>query len=336
MHGLAPGLAFCSLLQTRLGAITKGIIPMPDLLVPSCLMCDQSPKVDELLHEVYGVPVTYIDHIFDSGGDQWPDAISSQRVQYLASQVEDAMDKFRQLFGYQVTEMEVRQPLDAESEIFRTQVEVWELMKVDPMPLRFKDLSITLGPTSWSRRAVREEAEVLNILRKELEKRVKDGVGVVERGAPRVMASMLPMDSAIQGMFEELGLAIPVSSLVPIPTAGRAMNSFSSVWEEVANSIITRRGANYSGLAYLLQVKQLAKLQNVDGVVLFHHVGCRQYNTWLPKAKEVIEKELGIPSLILEGDYCDFRDYNAKQMRTRLETFAQVVKTAKASREGAR
>ena len=109
--------------------------------------------------------------------------------------------------------------------------------------------------------------------------------------------------------------------------------SYNSVWEQVADLILRRRGALYSGLAYLSQARDLAKLNNVDGVILFHHIGCRQYNTWLLKAKAVIERDLYIPVLIFEGDYCDTRDYDAKQSRTKLETFAQIVKTAKASRK---
>ena len=63
--GLPPGNAFCSFLQTRVGAIANGMIPSPDLAVPSCFICDHSPKVDEMLHEIYDVPVIYIDNVFE-------------------------------------------------------------------------------------------------------------------------------------------------------------------------------------------------------------------------------------------------------------------------------
>jgi len=333
-HGLAPGLAFCSYLKTRLGAITKGIIPTPDLVVPSCQICDQSPKVDELLHELYGVPVAYTDHILDSGRDQWPDVLSPQRVQYYAGEMSNTIEKFSEMFGYQVTEAGVRQAIDREAKLFGAAMEIWELMEAEPMPLSLKDLSLaTRISSACSRTALREGIEVLHILRKELERRIENGVGVLGKGAPRVMATMVPYDPAIQGMFEELGLTVPITSLVPTPMKS-AQSSYASVWEEVAYSIMRRRGENYTGSAHILQVKELAKLHNVDGAIVFHHIGCRQYNTWVPKAKEVLEQELDVPVLTLEGDFCDSREYNAEQMRTRLETFAQVVKNAKADKKG--
>jgi len=335
-HGLAPGLAFCSFLQMRLGAIAKGIIPMPDLVVPSCLMCDQSPKVDELLHEVYGVPVAYVDHLFGSGGSEWPNDISPQRVQYLATEIKNAMEEFGHLFNHEVTESEFQQASEKEANLFNASFSLWELMKANPLPLKINDLNIAATiPSACSGRALREGANVLNILCKELAKRVEDGVGVLEKGAPRVMAAMVPYDPAMLSMFEEVGLAIPVTSLVPTP-ARETATSYTSVWEQVADSILRRRGALYSGLAYLSQARELAKLNNVDGVILFHHIGCRQYNTWLLKAKMVIEQDLAIPVLIYEGDYCDTRDYNAKQARIKLETFAQIVKTSKVSRKGSK
>ena len=92
-----------------------------------------------------------------------------------------------------------------------------------------------------------------------------------------------------------------------------------------------RRGANYSSLAYISQLKELAQIWNVDGIVFFRHYSCRQYSIFPLKAKEVIEKGLGIPVLLLEGDYCDSRSYTAEQMRTRVETFAEIVKAGRVS-----
>jgi len=144
---------------------------------------------------------------------------------------------------------------------------------------------------------------------------------------------MVPYDPGILGMFDEFGLAMGATTVVTPPSESAPI-SYTSVWEEVADSIMRRRGAIYSSAAYIQQTKALAELYRVDGVAIFQHIGCRQYNAWVKKAKEVIEKELGIPALVWEGDYCDFRDYNAQQVRTRMETFAQLVKASKAGQKG--
>jgi benzoyl-CoA reductase/2-hydroxyglutaryl-CoA dehydratase subunit BcrC/BadD/HgdB len=48
--------------------------------------------------------------------------------------------------------------------------------------------------------------------------------------------------------------------------------------------------------------------------------------------KRTIEKELGIPVLVLEGDCYDTRNYSAGQLRTRVETFAELLRAAKAAK----
>ena len=44
----------------------------------------------------------------------------------------------------------------------------------------------------------------------------------------------------------------------------------------------------------------------------------------------VIEDELGIPALLLEMDTFDNRNYSAETLRTRIETFAEMLRAAKA------
>ena len=52
----------------------------------------------------------------------------------------------------------------------------------------------------------------------------------------------------------------------------------------------------------------------------------------VPEEKMVVEEELGIPVLIIERDYVDSRNFNEQQVRTRLETFAEIVKTSRAGK----
>jgi len=162
----------------------------------------------------------------------------------------------------------------------------------------------------------------------ELEKRVREGYGVLKKGSPRIVASVLPFNPEIVGMFEEMGLAIPLPLLMGWHKKASPM-VFSSIWEEMADFSARMRGAYYSSLAYNLHAKQLIQELRADGFIVFRHVGCRQEHIWSPKTKDVIEKDLGIPVLLMDGDFCDFRDYNVEQMRTRVETFAQIVKSRK-------
>ena len=138
-------------------------------------------------------------------------------VQYLADAMKDAAEKFSEVLGYPITEGKIRQAMEADVKLSQALAGVQELMKADPMPLSVKDYSIIQRIAFIrTRRAMRDGVEALTILRGELEKRVQAGVGAVKKGAPRILASVLPFNPEIVGMFEGLGLAIPFPILIAL------------------------------------------------------------------------------------------------------------------------
>lgn len=330
-YGLTSSLASCSFLKTRLGAIINGVIPVPDLLISSAFLCDQTPKTDEILHELYGIPVAYVDNIFENKGDKWPQDISPRRIKYFANEIKHCTDEFNKILGCQISEQEIRLAIDAKGKLFRALDELWEFMKADPIPLSQNDFGMIANLVySATRRGLREGGETLHILQEEVKRRVSDGKGAVKKGAPRVLLTVPPMDPSLVAMIENVGLAIPVTTLAGTPAANVPI-SYDSVWEQIADSMMRRRGGQYSSWGYIFQLRELVKTWNVDGVIIFVHIPCRQYQLFPPKAREVME-ELGIPVLMLEGDYVDIRGFNAEQMRTRLETFVELVRYAQSSR----
>jgi hypothetical protein len=330
-NGLAPGIAFCSYLQTRLGSIVKGIVPKPDLLIPSSYLCDLTPATDQLLHELYGMPVAYIDNLIDEKGESWPDEINPRKVRYFAQEMENSINMYNMVTSCQLPESEIREAVDIANQIHFMCGQIQELRKADPLPFSQSDYHLAMSLTNIGR-GLRGGLEVLNTLLAELEARVAAGEGIVKKGAPRVMLVMIPHDPALATIVGELGLAACVHAGAAPRSPSRPV-TYASLWEDVADSNMRGRGANYSSLAYIIQLREAVKLWKVEGVIFFRHYSCRQYSIFPIKAKEIIEEELGIPVLNLEGDYCDFRSYNIQQMRTRLETFAEMVKSDKAARE---
>ncbi|MFC1822076.1 2-hydroxyacyl-CoA dehydratase [Thermodesulfobacteriota bacterium] len=327
-HGLAPGIAFCSYLQTRLGAIVKGIIPKPDLLIPSSYMCDLTPETDQILHEGYHIPVSYIDNIMDVKGDDWPN-IDPRKVKYLAHEMKNAVEKFTQLFGCKIPESDIRQAIHMRDKLAQPTNEIMMLTQADPVPLGQNNFSIVgLLAASCIRRALTEGVEVMELLRQELDERVRAGKGVLLKGAPRVLLTMAPHDPTFIALIESLGLAITGTAGAPTPSSS-GPSAYTSFWDRIAEGLMKKRGGQYSSWGYILQLKELADLWDVDGLIFWTHYSCRQYSIFPLKAKEIIEKELNIPVILLEGDYCDFRVHNTETMKTRLETFAEVLFSSK-------
>ena len=328
-HGL--GLAFnpCSYLKVRLGGVISGKIPVPDLLLSFCFLCDQTPKTDEILNDLYGVPIAYVDNIFEDKGDRWPQEISPRRVKYFATEIQACAEKFSQVIGHDLSEERVLAAMNIRDDFFRTFDQFFELMKADPVPLSHNDLiKVSQIVYSCIRRGLVEGPKALAILRRELEERIRRGVGITAKGAPKILMYIVPHNPTWVAMIEELGMAVSVTTLASTPGA-TAPSTYPSVWEQTADALMRRRGCYYSSWAEIRQFKELAECWDVDGVILFVHTPCRQHLLYPPKEKMVVEEELGIPVLIIEGDYVDSRNFNEQQVRTRFETFAEIVKRSR-------
>jgi benzoyl-CoA reductase/2-hydroxyglutaryl-CoA dehydratase subunit BcrC/BadD/HgdB len=63
----------------------------------------------------------------------------------------------------------------------------------------------------------------------------------------------------------------------------------------------------------------------VDGVLDRYHVGCRAVVGDALIIEQAIQKELGIPVLVLEWENFDPRVYNHEQFKSRFEAFKTMM-----------
>ncbi|MDY6881395.1 MAG: 2-hydroxyacyl-CoA dehydratase family protein [Desulfatiglans sp.] len=330
-NGMGPGLAHCGLLQARLGGITKGIVPVPDVTLTTGFFCDQAPKTDELIHEIHGVPNIFIDRCYEPDWDEYPN-IEMRDAKYFGAEIDRSMKEFEKIMGLKLTE-------EAKSAAFKQNGKGWfaylnivELMRADPVPLTPSNgiLLPFFMVISPMKRFVNEGAEALKILHGEVKEMVKAGKGATPKGAPRVII-MLPswVDPEFSYLItHELGIAAPVCSLnwlIPREMEKTHLRDFGGRIGEA----MLRRGAFHSASGYIAYMKEIAERWKIDGVILNFPFSCRPAATPPMMAKRSLEEDLGIPVLLLEYDIYDSRDYSTQQVRTRVETFAELLKLNK-------
>ena len=332
-HGMPPGLAMCSLNQARLGAIVNGIAPIPNVTLTSGQFCDQSPKTDELLHEVYGIPNIFVDACIDSPWDEYPE-ISLRRVQYYAGELTRAREKLQDALGFEISEEARTEAIRGYAKLWWAMQQVWELNRNDPVPISQADLGLFYWMIACpERRALQDGLQAIGTLAREVKQRVDAGRGVVEKGAPRVawMASHAT-DPSIPRMFEEVGLAIPVSVFGWISPIEMVKSKFTAPDERIAEAEL-RFGFYHSTSAAIFRFKEICKAWDVDGLLDAYSFSCRASSFYPLMIKRAMEQELGIPVLALECDLYDTRDYSTEALRTRVETFAEMLRAKKVAKE---
>jgi len=331
-NGLPPGYGLCSLQQIRVGGLAKGIIPIPDLVLTSSYYCDMGSKTDELLHQRYAHPAVYADGSMDSRWGEFPNYLP-ERVGFLGGQLEKVLDIAEEVLGVEVTTEARYEGASRSRKLFGALRELVELMKrADAQPISIVEVEIArrLTSGSTSRRFMTDGPNIIAILNQEIQERMDKGIGVVEKGAPRTMVLMAHFsDPSIMRMMEDSGLCIPVT--VHTTLASRIMKTTPFISGEKLAKEQLERGPFHGSYGEIKRAAEAAQEFNVDGVIFNYLFNCRPIAMLSHLLKQFVEKQTGIPVLSLEMDVYDSRIYSAAALRTRVETFADMLRARKAS-----
>jgi benzoyl-CoA reductase/2-hydroxyglutaryl-CoA dehydratase subunit BcrC/BadD/HgdB len=328
---LPAGSAFCSPIQVKLGAIIKGVIPVPDLFVSSGFVCDQTPKLDELLSIRYGVPVIYADGSHDAYETHWPQ-ISNRRAKYIIDESNDILKKIQIVLGYNIPEEKAQQAGLRSKNILIQCNRIFELIKsADPTPTGFNNIGglIRLVKLAVNTTTVNGDPEGLtNLFFTELQQRVNMGKGSLVKGPPRVGIITLSSIPETIKIIEDSGLAVVVDFTGLANTrADFISSSCESIWESGAETLL-----RFCGIKFATRLLQVFREWDLDGAILNYPIGCRDLSMETLKTKELISKEFGRPVLVIESDLTDPRYITGEAIRNRVEAFAEILKSTPISK----
>jgi benzoyl-CoA reductase/2-hydroxyglutaryl-CoA dehydratase subunit BcrC/BadD/HgdB len=91
------------------------------------------------------------------------------------------------------------------------------------------------------------------------------------------------------------------------------------------------RGIYHGTYGLIKRFAEAAQETGVDGVIFNYLIDCRVLGQPSHLLKQFVEKETGVPVLALEMELADSRTYSAETLRTKVETFADMLRARKAS-----
>jgi len=339
-HALPAGEAHCGCKQTHLGALLCKTIPKPDLHVGFDIYCDEAPKVDVLYEVMFDIPVSMVSRCQDI--DWYDTNIAPERiVNYFAERMKKTVRDVGEVVGYEITAEMIGQSFMDTMGFFMDFVKLGKMVcDSDPPPLSMTTLwyfYIMLAVIPRPENRLRRK-DALQTLITETEEMIKRGEGVTERGAPRIILGAVPsmVDPSIDALIRELGLSVPViesqcwapeAEFMPhIGDPSQPIDPFVGLAKLfMAHPIVGNLSTRIPTLI------KACKKYRIDGALLLLHYSCRPFATDALMVKDALKKELDIPVLVLEGDLYDPRYYTREQLRTRIESFAELVKASKVS-----
>jgi benzoyl-CoA reductase/2-hydroxyglutaryl-CoA dehydratase subunit BcrC/BadD/HgdB len=330
---LPPGRALCGLNKIRVGAITEGIIPVPDLLLSSSFYCDQGGQTDEWLREIYGIPWVVMDNVMDSPWGEFP-RLTPERISYLAAEMENGWAEAAEILGYQPNEEHWAAYYKLYSKFNQGIAKTNRSMKADPAPVSQSNLQLVRflrNGISYDR--FPEAIRAIETLAPELEERVQNGMGPLPKGSPRVCSFLIPQrDQSVAHLIEKAGISIPVTFLSYDAYTASLDSAYTTLSERNAQ-VELMRGLYHSTWAVLYWTKKAVQDFKLDGVLWTQPIHCRPMSGTGYLFKKAVEQELKIPVLSLEVDWYDNRIFSGESMRTKIETFGHLLAARKVKRE---
>lgn len=329
-NGIGPGAAHCPLWQSHVGAIHMGLIPKPDLMLSCGWYCDIPAETDQLLAEVYDIPTIYLDGCIDWQWDTWPE-LGKRQVNYSTGEMLKVKKAVEEVIGCEITGEAETQGFADQSTLFFNFQTLTELFgKADPQPIGTANLGLFFNLFYTPTRYRSEANQAILLLSKDVMKLVKEGKGVVPKGAPRVYVfARCFVDPSISHMMERAGLNL-CSCFMEWIMPGTIESITGESNAELAIEGTYKLGAIVEGAEWFAKyVQKYCETFQVDGAIMNYLISCRPVCTAPLITKKLLQEESGIPTLALEFESYDTRQYSAGQLRTRVESFAEMLRQRK-------
>ena len=162
--------------------------------------------------------------------------------------------------------------------------------------------------------------------------RVSKGIGAVANEKYRLLWDNLPIWHRLRWLSQKF--AEHDACLVA--------DTYTSAWCSALkyideNNFLDSMAEAYTRIYLNIGVDEMAKTvikmvdkYRVDGFVMHSNRSCKPYSLGQYDIQRILQKERGIPTLIIEADMTDNRNFAENQVLTRIEAFMEIVKENKA------
>lgn len=330
--GYSPDI--CSYLTADIGAYLKGVtplskafegiesVPKPDVLVYNTNQCRDVKDWFGWYSRELNVPLLGI-HTHRN-----PTEIEENVVSSIAKQIKDLVEPLEKISGNKFDLEKLKKVVALSRECSELWKEVLQTASTNPSPLTFFDGTIHMGPAVVLR-GTQQAVDYYKILLKELKERVKNKEGAVEDEKFRIYWEGMPVWGRLRAhseLFANLKACVLASTYCNswIFTDFDPEDPFTSMAKAYSELFIVK-----SDEAKEKYMKRMIDFFKIDGVIYHDAKTCPNNSNNRYGMPQRLEKETGIPSLVINGDLNDLRLISDEQTKTNVEAFIEQLEENK-------
>lgn len=317
--GMGLPTEICSAHRIIGGALKKGALPKANAVVCSNLVCDNAIKSGELTMEFNHCPGFVFDYPFNK---------SEAAEKFIVSELKDVIAFLENSSGHKMDWNKLSESIDHTNRQIGLMRRINQLCKSVPSPLQPQDF-IKFLVVDYMGAGKSETTLYLQKLSEDLAAKVAGGKGFANPERLRLMTTMLSpwyLQGAIDDILGEHGAAMvcnpnlsdwreeiyldpqkPLESIAKKLAASSPMRMFGALDKRAIDPFIS-----------------CVKEYQIDGVINFNHLGCRQMGPTFKIYKDVLD-QLDVPILNIDCDLVDPTITSADEVRQKMEQFFELL-----------
>ena len=308
----------CSTQKIMIGAAISGDLPPPTTIVHPAQPCDSTVVTYPIISEYLGVPHFSLDI------PTWKD---ERAIQYVADEIERMVAFLEEHTGKKLEYERLRTVMEYSNAAHDYNLKMNELTKMVPCPIRQ-----LMGAVLMSAAGTPECVEFYKSLYERAKSRVEQGRGPLPQEKVRLawFSTWLAHDLELLRWLEDEFGAIVVNTLLGTDTTPLAedISSTRKIMEALARKLLNAPMARecWGTLEHWFDYAIPACLDwKVDAAILTLHIGCK--NMWAVSKllKDKLADEVGIPTMVVEADFCDGRVFSSDGVRAQLSDFFNTM-----------
>ncbi len=297
-----------------------GKLPKPDFLVCANNICGTVIKWYEVQARALKVPVFFFDTPFVH------DELHHHALIYVQDQMKDYIAFLERQLGRPFSEEKFRKVGLLSFEAIQLWKEILEMTRARPAPLTAFDAFIHMAPIV-TLRGTRWAVWYYRRLKKEIEERVRCGIGAFAREEIRLIWDNIPIWYDIRNLSKILasyGAVLVADTYTSAWALDRIDPSESLQGLAKAYAMIHLN----QGLKYRIEkMTNLIESYGAHGFIMHSNRSCKSYSLGQYDLRREVSRLTGRPGLIVEADHTDSRSYAPQQVEQQIRTFLEILKT---------
>jgi len=339
----------CTYVKADLGMMLGGEVgptgeplPRPDLLLLSYTGCFTFMKWFELIRQKYNCETTMLHVPYQGDGK-----ISQNMRDYVVKQIkENVIPSLERVSGVKFDIDRLRQYMKESAKAEEDLVQVLQSAKQRPSPIDgYFGAVYYIGPIFTAFRGTKEATQYYQVLRQEIEQRVREGKGPI---TPEGEMAEEKYRLVVEGppnwthfrefwkMFYDEGAVVVTSTYAKV--GGVYDFGFRHDPDHPIESLAEYCLGCYTNLNLPQRIDMICKYideYQADGLLINSIKSCNSFSAGQLLILREVEKRTGKPAAFIESDLVDPRYFSPANIKNRLESYFQMIKQKRTAAAGA-